>query len=111
MEPASASRPEMVHIPGDFDFAVSGIEIEGYDDEGTDVQYLWEGLPEASIQHFMQVSMSGHAMLCALHSSNGRPANLDFLKATSLSFGNAHPDKQRRHYTDERVYQKCTRRS
>jgi hypothetical protein len=63
------------------------------------------------IRRMKQWIDEGVAMPCAMHSSTGRPANLDFLKATSLSFGNAQPDKQRRRHTDERVYQKCTRRS
>jgi len=39
-----ASAPEgMVRIPeGDYDFQVSGIEIEGGNDPGIDVQYPWE---------------------------------------------------------------------
>jgi iron(II)-dependent oxidoreductase len=40
---ASESPPGMVRIPGgDFDFKVEGIEIEGHNDAGVDVQYPWE---------------------------------------------------------------------
>jgi iron(II)-dependent oxidoreductase len=40
---ASESPPGMVKIPGgDFDFKVEGIEIEGHNDAGVDVQYPWE---------------------------------------------------------------------
>lgn len=41
---AAASAPQgMVRIPGgDFDFKVEGIEIEGHNDAGVDVQYPWE---------------------------------------------------------------------
>lgn len=41
---AAASAPQgMVKIPGgDFDFKVEGIEIEGHNDAGVDVQYPWE---------------------------------------------------------------------
>jgi formylglycine-generating enzyme required for sulfatase activity len=41
---AAASPPQdMVKIPsGDFDFKVEGIEIEGHNDPGADVQYPWE---------------------------------------------------------------------
>jgi iron(II)-dependent oxidoreductase len=39
-------RADMVKIPaGDFDFHVEGIEIEGLDDNGVDVQYPWEDSP------------------------------------------------------------------
>ena len=38
----------MVKIPeGDFLFQVSGIEIEGFNDIGVDVQYPWENLAAA----------------------------------------------------------------
>lgn len=38
-----ASSPGMIQIPArDFDFNVSGIEIEGSNDEGVDVQYPWD---------------------------------------------------------------------
>jgi formylglycine-generating enzyme required for sulfatase activity len=49
--------PEMVNIPaGDFLFRVNGIEIEGIDAVGVDVQYPWEDSPRAYHQHFMRVS-------------------------------------------------------
>ena len=36
----------MVKIPeADFNFRVTGIEIEGMNDEGVDVQYPWEPSP------------------------------------------------------------------
>src|ERR1039458_692945 len=41
--PAPSAPDGMVRIPGgDFDFQVSGIEIEGGNDPGADVQYPWE---------------------------------------------------------------------
>ena len=41
--PASSAPDGMVRIPaGEFTFRVNGIEIEGMDDEGVDVQYPWE---------------------------------------------------------------------
>jgi iron(II)-dependent oxidoreductase len=42
--PSARVPPQgMVHIPeGDYDFRVSGIEIEGGNDPGVDVQYPWE---------------------------------------------------------------------
>jgi len=53
---ATRSAPEapagMVRIPeGDFDFAVSGIEIEGGNDPGVDVQYPWENEPRRTHHH------------------------------------------------------------
>jgi gamma-glutamyl hercynylcysteine S-oxide synthase len=42
----AAVPPEMLRIPeADFDFAVEGIEIEGGNDPGVDVQYPWEDAP------------------------------------------------------------------
>jgi formylglycine-generating enzyme required for sulfatase activity len=41
--PAPSAPDGMVRIPGgDFDFQVSGVEIEGGNDPGADVQYPWE---------------------------------------------------------------------
>jgi gamma-glutamyl hercynylcysteine S-oxide synthase len=45
-KPAASAPSGMVRIPeGDFDFQVRGIEIEGGNDPGVDVQYPWEDLP------------------------------------------------------------------
>jgi iron(II)-dependent oxidoreductase len=42
-KPAASAPPGMVRIPeGDFEFEVRGIEIEGGNDPGVDVQYPWE---------------------------------------------------------------------
>jgi gamma-glutamyl hercynylcysteine S-oxide synthase len=55
-KPRSSTSPEMVHIPaGDFFFSVGGIEIEGSNDEGVDVQYPWEDSPRRLHEHFMHV--------------------------------------------------------
>jgi iron(II)-dependent oxidoreductase len=52
----SPSSVEMVRIAGgDYVFAVGGIEIEGSDDEGVDVQYPWEDSPRRFHQHFMHI--------------------------------------------------------
>ena len=51
------STPEgMVKVEGgDFDFKVEGIEIEGSDDVGVDVQYPWEDTARRFHEHPMQV--------------------------------------------------------
>ena len=57
VEMASTKTPPsapagMVRIPeGDFDFSVSGIEIEGGNDPGVDVQYPWENAPRRNHHH------------------------------------------------------------
>jgi gamma-glutamyl hercynylcysteine S-oxide synthase len=44
--PTPATPPGMIRIPeGEYDFVVSGIEIEGGNDPGVDVQYPWEDMP------------------------------------------------------------------
>jgi iron(II)-dependent oxidoreductase len=55
---ATTGTPDgMVKIPaGDFLFKVSGIEIEGFNDIGVDVQYPWEDSPRRFHEHPMQVS-------------------------------------------------------
>jgi iron(II)-dependent oxidoreductase len=52
-----ASAPEgMIKIPaGEFSFKVSGIEIEGSNDVGVDVQYPWEDMPRRFHEHKMQM--------------------------------------------------------
>lgn len=55
-KPQSTAPPNMVRIPdGDFDFKVTGIEIEGSNDSGVDVQYPWENSPRRSHEHFMHI--------------------------------------------------------
>ncbi len=45
-KPSSSAPPGMIRIPAaDFDFNVRGIEIEGGNDPGVDVQYPWEDTP------------------------------------------------------------------
>jgi formylglycine-generating enzyme required for sulfatase activity len=47
--PAKIAEEGMVHIPGaNFDFVVTGVEIEGFDWIGLDVQYPWEDSPRRS---------------------------------------------------------------
>ena len=52
-----AAAPEaMVRVPGgDYVFKVEGIEIEGFDDFGVDVQYPWEDMPRRFHEHRMQI--------------------------------------------------------
>lgn len=46
----------MVRVPeGDFDFRVSGIEIEGGNDPGVDVQYPWEDMPRRYHAHRVHI--------------------------------------------------------
>jgi iron(II)-dependent oxidoreductase len=54
---APAQAPEnMVKIPGgDFLFKVQGIEIEGFNNTGVDVQYPWEDAPRRFHEHRMHV--------------------------------------------------------
>ncbi|HEV2395781.1 MAG TPA: formylglycine-generating enzyme family protein [Candidatus Sulfotelmatobacter sp.] len=54
---AAGNAPEeMVKIPeADFLFRVSGIEIEGFNDTGVDVQYPWEDSPRRFHEHPMHV--------------------------------------------------------
>jgi iron(II)-dependent oxidoreductase len=55
-KPARVAPPEMIRIPGgDYDFQVRGIEIEGGNDPGVDVQYFWEDAPRRSHRHRVQV--------------------------------------------------------
>jgi formylglycine-generating enzyme required for sulfatase activity len=56
--PAAASAPEgMVRIPAaSFLFRVQGIEIEGSDDIGVDVQYPWEPTPRRFHEHRLPVA-------------------------------------------------------
>ncbi len=53
----AANAPEnMVKIPGgNYVFKVQGIEIEGFDDIGVDVQYPWENMPRRFHEHRMQI--------------------------------------------------------
>jgi gamma-glutamyl hercynylcysteine S-oxide synthase len=53
---ASSVPAGMIKIPeADFLFKVSGIEIEGSNDVGVDVQYPWEDSPRRFHEHLMQV--------------------------------------------------------
>jgi formylglycine-generating enzyme required for sulfatase activity len=55
-KPASGSPPGMVKIPeADFLFDVKGIEIEGFNDIGVDLQFPWEDSPRRYHQHTLHV--------------------------------------------------------
>ena len=55
-KPTATAPKEMIRIPeGDFDFEVSGIEVEGGNDPGVDVQYPWEEQARRFHRHPMHV--------------------------------------------------------
>jgi gamma-glutamyl hercynylcysteine S-oxide synthase len=55
-KPPSGIPPGMIKIPeGGFLFKVQGIEIEGFNDIGVDVQYSWEDSPRRYHQHSIHV--------------------------------------------------------
>jgi iron(II)-dependent oxidoreductase len=55
-EPADAAPSGMIRIPsGSFDFDVRGIEIEGGNDPGVDVQYPWEDSPRRFHHHRFEI--------------------------------------------------------
>lgn len=55
-KPAANAPERMVKVPGgDYVFKVEGIEIEGFDDVGVDVQYPWEDMPRRFHEHRMQI--------------------------------------------------------
>jgi iron(II)-dependent oxidoreductase len=55
-KPAPSTPVGMVKIPAaDFLFKVAGIEIEGFNDIGVDVQYPWEASPRRFHEHPMHV--------------------------------------------------------
>jgi formylglycine-generating enzyme required for sulfatase activity len=55
--PATAAPPGMVAIPGNpaWRFEVHGVEIEGGDDIGVDVQYPWEDSPRRYHSHPVEI--------------------------------------------------------
>jgi gamma-glutamyl hercynylcysteine S-oxide synthase len=55
--PAASTPAGMVRIPGgDFDFRVTGIEIEGENWVGLDVQYPWEDSPRRGHDHIVKIA-------------------------------------------------------
>ncbi len=56
-KPATSAPPGMVYIPGGkFFFRVSGVEIEGGNMAGLDVEYPWENAPRREHAHWIQVN-------------------------------------------------------
>jgi formylglycine-generating enzyme required for sulfatase activity len=54
--PPSQTPAGMVQVPaGDFTFKVDGIELEGFNDVGVDVQYPWEDSPRRHHLHHFRV--------------------------------------------------------
>src|SRR5271165_2287230 len=55
-KPSPATPEDMVKIPaGDYIFRVQGIEIEGFNDVGVDVQYPWEDTARRFHEHRMHI--------------------------------------------------------
>jgi formylglycine-generating enzyme required for sulfatase activity len=55
-QPAKSTPAGMILIPaGDYDFEVHGIEIEGGNDPGVDVQYPWEDVARRTHRHRLQM--------------------------------------------------------
>ncbi len=90
VQPTSSAPEGMVKIPGgSYVFRVHGIEIEGSDDIGVDVQYPWEDSPRRFHEHRMEIRpfyMDKYPVTNAefkkfLDATNYRPKDdLNFLK-------------------------------
>ncbi|HEX3985277.1 MAG TPA: formylglycine-generating enzyme family protein [Acidobacteriaceae bacterium] len=56
-EPAASAPPGMARIPGaEYVFRVHGIEIEGGDNAGVDIQFPWEDSPRRWHEHVIKVA-------------------------------------------------------
>jgi len=81
---------DMVRVPaGDFNFKVRGIEIEGFNDIGVDVQYPWEDSPRRFHEHPMRMKsfwidkypVTNAAFKAFVDAAGYRPADdLNFLR-------------------------------
>ena len=80
---AAAAPPGMILVPGgEFNFQVRGIEIEGGNDPGVDVQYPWEDSPRRNHSHPLHVP--------AFYIDRTLVTNADFAKF--LAATNYHPN-------------------
>lgn len=89
-EAAATAPQDMVKIPGsDFDFKVEGIEVEGHNDVGVDVQYPWESNARRFHDHTLAVKsffidkypVTNSQFKIFLDATHYRPADaLNFLK-------------------------------
>ena len=67
---------DMVKIPeADFLFKVSGIEIEGFNDIGVDVQYPWEDSPRRFHEHPMHVKLFLHRQVSGHKCCNSKSSS------------------------------------
>jgi formylglycine-generating enzyme required for sulfatase activity len=84
--PAAAQAPQgMIQIPAtkEFVFSVNGIEIEGSNDVGVDVQYPWDDAPRRHHSHKMQIKsfyidkfpVTNKQFKAFLNSAHYRPAD------------------------------------
>jgi formylglycine-generating enzyme required for sulfatase activity len=81
-KPAASAPPGMVGIPeGDFEFEVRGIEIEGGNDPGVDVQYPWEDSARRFHRHPLHVK--------SFYIDRTPVTNAEFKKF--MDAGNYHP--------------------
>jgi len=56
-KPAKSAPAGMIRIPeADFSFDIQGIEVEGLNDSGVDVQYPWEDAPRRFHSHRMHIA-------------------------------------------------------
>ena len=85
-KPVASAPPGMVTIPaGEFDFRVTGIEIEGYTWKGLDFQYPWEDSPRRG--HLHRIKMN------SFHIDRYPVTNAEFRKfvdATGYRPGDGH---------------------
>jgi|SRR5579862_1095512 len=85
-KPATNTPQGMVRIPeGDFDFQVNGIEVEGGNDPGVDVQYPWEEMPRRFHHHLLHI----HAFYLDETPVTNRQFK-QFLNATHYQPGDGH---------------------
>jgi formylglycine-generating enzyme required for sulfatase activity len=89
-KPATVTPPEMIKVPAaDFNFRVEGVEVEGDNDPGVDVQYPWENSPRRFHNHQMHIAsfyidrypVTNAQFASFLEASNYHPADsLNFLR-------------------------------